>query len=187
MNEFIKRGLIYQDNKGNAVFVHKDEHDSVHGADIRGTVTDVRYTGIASGSDASHGFEYIKGTPEKVYIFEAAIDMMSFIELHAEENNAKFVSMGGLKPNSVIGYINSETPVISCVDNDEAGESFNNRWKGNSNFTINRECRNAGVKDFNELLIQRKNLIAMRCNEIHLFCNETEETVREQYSPTYSR
>lgn len=52
---------------------------------------------------------------------------MSFVELHPEIENAKFVSMGGLKPTIAMHYIESNMTVISCVDNDCAGQKFNDK------------------------------------------------------------
>ncbi len=128
INDFIKKGLLYQEKgRGNAVFVHKDDDGQIKGADTRGTVSKVQYRGIATGSDMNYGFEYTKGKTEKVYVFEAAIDMMSYIQLHPEIDNAKFVAMCGLKPKVIERYIESGMNVISCVDNDEVGQDFNNK------------------------------------------------------------
>lgn len=239
VREFANKGLIYPTvskgvskntgkpyQKTNAVFLHKNEQGQPCGADIQGIDQnpEYRFKGCTACDKSDKGFVYVKGKPEMidtVYIFEAPIDLMSFVELHPEIENAKFVALSGLKPSIIESYINSNLKVVSCVDNDTAGINFNNRilfqkmqeslgtgenlqshtvnsgeiilnycstnmngkeiafflskddfyavqksgkkisssvlsWINRSNFTVNRECAEAGVKDFNDLLKERK-------------------------------
>lgn len=239
VREFANKGLIYptvskgvskttgnEYQKINAVFLHKNEKGEACGADIQGIDQnpDYRFKGCTARDESDRGFVYDKGSPEKidtVYLFEAPIDLMSFVELHPEIENAKFAALSGLKPSTAEPYINSSLKVVSCVDNDTAGTKFNNQilfskmqesigvgenikshtvengdvpihycsanvngkeiafclskddyytaqklvedmpkaavaWINRSNFTINRECAEAGVKDFNDLLKQTK-------------------------------
>lgn len=241
VREFANKGLIYptvskgvsqttgkEYQKINAVFLHKNEKGEPCGADIQGIDInpDYRFKGCTPRDESDRGFVYEKGSPEKidtVYLFEAPIDLMSFVELHPEIENAKFVALSGLKPSTAESYINSDLKVVSCVDNDIAGTKFNNQilfakmqdnllskistglcenlkshtvkngdnpinycsakvngkeygfylswddfftasklgaelpensasWINRSNFSINRECAEVGVKDFNDLL-----------------------------------
>ena len=110
------------------------------------------YKGVSKGTTDSY-FEYDRGNPQKAYVFESAIDMMSFMQLHPEADNCKFVSMAGLKNFVVEELLEKEIKVVLCVDNDNAGEDFRKRFTGRCfSFT---ECRVYGVKDFNELLQKR--------------------------------
>lgn len=239
VREFINKGLIYpavskgvskttgkEYQKINAVFLHKNEQGQPCGADIQGIDQnpDYRFKGCTARDESDRGFVYDKGSPEKidtVYLFEAPIDLMSFVELHPEIENAKFAALSGLKPSTAELYINSILKVVSCMDNDTAGTKFNNRilfqkmqenlgagenlkshtvengdipinycsadvngkemaffiskndyftakklgekipqtavsWINRSNFSVNRECAEAGVKDFNDLLKKTK-------------------------------
>ena len=239
VKEFVNKGLIYptlssgiskttgkEYHKLNAVFLHKNEQGQPCGADIQGIDKnpEYRFKGCMAHDDSDKGFVYDKGDPKKidtVYLFEAPIDLMSFVELHPEIENAKFVALSGLKPSTAEPYINSGLKVVSCVDNDAAGTKFNNQvlfqkmqesigtndslkrhtiengdvpinycsadvngkemaffiskndcfaaknlgveipsaavaWINRSNFTINKECAEAGVKDFNDLLKKTK-------------------------------
>lgn len=88
--------------------------------------------------------------PKKAYVFESSIDMMSFMQLHPEADNCKFVSMAGLKNFAVEELLSKNLKVILCVDNDNAGKDFCERFKGRC--LVFTECRMYGVKDFNELL-----------------------------------
>lgn len=219
---FIRKKLLYQDKRGNAVFVHKSQDDKIIGADILGTYSEKRYKGIAPGSDGVFKVAWGKDI-DKVYVFEAPIDMMSFMQMNKIVDNALFISMGGLKPQFLSEYLNNDKyTVISCVDNDKAGKAFNDRilydkmlqnipkdlitektvdidndnikyikyvdvnvngknvslfisaedakcaiaagvqvsnplkWKNNSNFIVNDECKKENVKDFNDLLKKKQ-------------------------------
>ncbi len=108
------------------------------------------FNGVAEGT-AGNFFEYVKfPNPQGAYVFESAIDMMSFMHLHPNAQNCEFVSMGGLKPSVVETLLQRGLKVALCVDNDEKGkyfcESFGDRC------TVFTECHKHGVKDFNELL-----------------------------------
>lgn len=254
INDFVHKGLLYQDKNGNAVFVHKDDTGKAIGANIAGTLSAKRYKGVAAGTKGA--FEYSKGEEVKtVYLFEAPIDLMSYVQLHPEINDAKFVAMSGLKPNLIQKYIDDNNlKIISCVDNDAAGINFNNRilsdkmkeslgsdmleshsinngeisieycslnnngkemtfflskedyytaqnlggkisgsvlsWINRSNFTVNRECAEAGVKDFNDLLknqastfekatTEDKNGFANECQNAEQWANAVNERVQE--------
>ncbi len=258
---FANKGLIYPTvskgiskttgkpyQKTNAVFLHKNEQGQPCGADIQGIDKnpEYRFKGCAAHDNTDRGFVYDKGNIEKidtVYIFEAPIDLMSFVELHPEIDNAKFVALSGLKPSVVEPYISSDLKVVSCVDNDAAGINFNNRillrkmqesldagenlknhtiengdipinycsmnmngkemsfflskddffaaqklgekipgavlsWINRSNFTINRECKEAGVKDFNDLLKDRK--FCEKVQEINQWATDVAEKANDR-------
>ena len=258
---FANKGLIYPTvskgvskttgkpyQKTNAVFLHKNEQGQPCGADIQGIDKnpEYRFKGCAAHDNTDRGFVYDKGNIEKidtVYIFEAPIDLMSFVELHPEIDNAKFVALSGLKPSVVEPYISSDLKVVSCVDNDAAGINFNNRillrkmqesldagenlknhtiengempinycsmnmngkemsfflskddffaaqklgekipgsvlsWINRSNFIINRECKEAGVKDFNDLLKDRK--FCEKVQEINQWATDVAEKANDR-------
>ena len=110
--------------------------------------------GTAAGT-ADNFFEYKKSeNPEKAYVFESAIDMMSFMHLHPDTDNCEFVSMGGLKLSTVETLLHRNLKVVLCVDNDEAGKNFCKNFLDIC--MVFTECHKNGVKDFNELL-QRLN------------------------------
>lgn len=142
--------LLYQDVRGNAVFVHKNESGQIVGAEIQGTNSEIRYKGVAQGTSDSV-FAMKIGEPKKCYVFESAIDLMSFKQIANQDKiqNSVLVSMAGLKPNSLKCFAESGMKIYSCVDNDEAGRDFENT-------TGLPSCRKVlednNVKDFNELL-----------------------------------
>lgn len=125
IKSLIDKGLLYQDTKGNAVFIHKDNNGKAIGAALQGTTSDVRFKGMASGS--SGALRYDKGKVKAAYVFEAPIDMMSYMQLHPELDNCCFVAMSGLKHSVVYSLSEQGFKIISCVDNDKAGKEFNYR------------------------------------------------------------
>ncbi len=152
-------GYVYS-NEANIVSDNKDYRvvndmaELISGIDSSALNSDVQkkfksYKGVAPGTTNSY-FEYTKGKPVKAYVFESAIDLMSFMQLHSEANDCSFVSMAGLKNFAIEELLSRNMKVILCVDNDRAGKDFCERFRGQC--FVFTECRLYGVKDFNELL-----------------------------------
>ena len=139
VSDLVRNGLLYQDKRGNAVFVHRDEDGKIVGAELQGTNSYQRFKGVAAG------------TPDRAYVFESAIDLLSFRQLAnpAKIENSVLVSMAGLKPNSLKSLSERGLNLYACVDNDEAGIKFTNN---NGLIPCNRILAENSVKDFNELL-----------------------------------
>ena len=125
VSELAHDGLLYQDNRGNAVFLHNDESGISIGAEIQGTNSEKRFKGVAEGTSDSL-FSVTIGTPTKAYIFESVIDLLSFRQLANQQRiqNSLLVSMAGLKPNSLKALSERGLQLFTCVDNDEAGMNF---------------------------------------------------------------
>lgn len=143
----------------NAVFVHRNEKGEVIGGEIQGCNSFKRYKGIVAGTGESafmfSPFPSKDGKPKRAYIFESAIDLMSFYTFCDKKKlaGAVFVSMAGLKP-AIPKKLESEgVQIISCVDNDEAGRKF----EAENNFVRSESVKNhldyKGFKDWNELLV----------------------------------
>ena len=91
------------------------------------------------------------GTPNKVYVFESAIDLLSFRQLASPNKlqDSVLVSMAGLKPSTLKTFAERGLTLYACVDNDEAGSRFTSE---NNLIPCNKVLADSGVKDFNELL-----------------------------------
>ena len=129
----VRQGVIAQEEKtGNVLFKYYDTDGKVIGAEKVGTSTDHKFKGIATGSAAGHGFEVVRGTGEKAFFFESAIDMLSYLQMHDKElTDCRLVSMMGVKPNIVLDTMLrhniSPENVSLCSDNDTAGNDFAQR------------------------------------------------------------
>lgn len=153
----VKNKLLYQDDKGNCVFIWAEDGEAV-GAEIVGTLDRVRFKGVASNSKYARGFVIQKGIPDQAFFFESTIDLLSFILLKEgcpKLDNAFFVSMAGLK-SAVVEYYLSKYNVrpVLCVDNGKEGEAFYKQFTE----------KGAGVikpknKDWNEDLMSQKIII----------------------------
>ena len=152
VSELAHNGLLYQDKRGNAVFLHKDENGNSIGAEIQGTNSEKRYKGVAPGTSDSL-FTVTLDVPTKAYIFESAIDLLSFRQLANQQKiqNSVLVSMAGLKPNSLKTLSDKGLQLFACVDNDESGRKF---IRSNNLTQRNHILKEFGVKDFNELLVK---------------------------------
>lgn len=152
--------LLYQSAKnGNAVFVHRDSTGKVTGGEIQGTNSYKRFKGVVAGTGDS-AFTYMPfptpdGKPKRAYIFESAIDMMSFLTFCKVEKmkGSMFVSMGGLKPTIPKRLEAEGAEIISCVDNDDAGRRFEKENNFQRPDGIKRNLDDLGFKDWNELLV----------------------------------
>lgn len=150
VGELIRSGLLYQDDHNNAVFVHRSDSGQIVGAELQGTNSYKRFKGVATGTVDSV-FSYKIGEPNRAYVFESAIDLLSFKMLAKQDKiqNSVLVSMAGLKPNSLKSLSDKGFGLYSCVDNDEKGIKFT---IDNGLIPCNRILAENGVKDFNELL-----------------------------------
>lgn len=156
--DMLKSGNLYQDKKGNAVFVRRDDNGKIVGAEIHGTNTYKKYKGIVG--EGNNTFSFKIGNPTKVYAFESAIDLMSFKEIANPEKikNSILVSMGGLKPEALEMYKKQGLEIYACVDNDIAGKKFISDNQLKSSIKILDENN---VKDWNELLQKMKGVLSI--------------------------
>ncbi|MBR3631180.1 MAG: DUF3991 and TOPRIM domain-containing protein [Oscillospiraceae bacterium] len=162
VEELVHAGLLYQSSKnGNAVFVHKAADGKVTGAEIQGTSTYKRYKGVAAGTGDS-AFTFMPfpakdGRPKRAYLFESAIDLMSFYTFCDKKKlqGSMFISMAGLKPTVPKQLHAQGVEIISCVDNDDAGRRFETENGFVRTASVKSNLDEKGFKDWNELLVFR--------------------------------
>jgi len=129
VQEFYKEGLIYEDAQHhNIVFVGKDETGIPRYAHCKGTEDSFRMD--VQGSDKSHNFAYRSGG-KSLFVFEAPIDLMSFIALYPKNwKTRNYLSLGGVGAKALEGFLSerkdTETVYI-CTDADKAGNDAVNR------------------------------------------------------------
>ena len=84
------------------------------------------------GCDPRHSFHHI-GTDGSLYVFEAPIDMLSYITLHPEDwQGHSYVACCGTSIQPVLKLLGPPpqiNTVLLCLDNDEAGHLASRRMK----------------------------------------------------------
>ena len=123
---FAKQHTLYEDkNHHNAVFVGTDENGVPRQASKRSTSTFGNAFRITcEGSDTRYSFSHF-GKSSCLYVFEAPIDMMSFLTLYPKDwQQHSYIAMNGVYENSVLTALKNHSnlrEIVLCVDNDEGG------------------------------------------------------------------
>lgn len=109
----------------NAVFVGYDENGIPKHAHKRGIYTmGVSYRGNVEGSDPKYSFHHI-GTNDMLHVFEAPVDLLSFITLYPEDRKQNsYVSLDGVAEHAMLHQLVLNPhlqKVVLCLDHDEAG------------------------------------------------------------------
>ena len=125
LNVFAHSGLIYEDAEHhNVVFVGKDSEGNPKHIQKRGTHSKSSYKGNVEGSDANYSFRFL-GKSNKLYVFEAPIDMLAYISLHKENwTDHSYVALCSTADCSAIQILETNEnidTVYLCLDHDSAG------------------------------------------------------------------
>ena len=159
ITHFAKQHTLYEDKEHhNAVFVGIDENGVPRQASKRSTNSygnSFRIT--CQGSDTRYSFAHF-GESKRLYVFEAPIDMMSFLTLYPKDwQNHSCIAMNGVYENAVLAALKNHSnlsEVILCVDNDEGGIEAVDRLRDilNENGYSNVKRLAPPYKDWNEVL-----------------------------------
>ena len=159
ITHFAKQHTLYEDKEHhNAVFVGVDENGVPRQASKRSTNSygnSFRIT--CQGSDTRYSFAHF-GESKRLYVFEAPIDMMSFLTLYPKDwQKHSCIAMNGVYENAVLAALKNHSnlsEVILCVDNDEGGIEAVDRLRDilNENGYSNVKRLAAPYKDWNEVL-----------------------------------
>ena len=126
ISNFAKQHTLYEDKQHhNAVFVGLDENGVPRQASKRSTNSFGKTFRITcEGSDTRYSFSHF-GKSEKLFVFEAPIDMMSFLTLYPQEwQKHSCIAMNGVYENAVLTALKNHSnlsEIVLCVDNDEGG------------------------------------------------------------------
>ena len=156
--EFVRKKMIYESaDFHNAVFVGYDSSGKPRHAHKRGTVTSNPYKGNVAGSQPEFSFHW-HGTSDKIFLFEAPIDMLSYISMHKENWKNHSFAASCSASDRVLFQCLKDNPniknVFLCFDNDEAGQTANKRIAEKLNsMNIQNEILIPNYKDWNEDLI----------------------------------
>ncbi|MEA4986943.1 MAG: DUF3991 and toprim domain-containing protein [Anaerovorax sp.] len=175
VNFFVKEKLLYESceksNDGtkeyhNAIFVGLDEIGVARHAHKRGIYTNGKgYKGNIDSSNPCYSFHFC-GTSDQLYVFEAPIDMLSFISLHKNINwkQHSYIALCGLSEQAMLkqlGINPTINKVVLCLDNDKAGIHACEKFKNllyEQGIVVSRVS--PALKDFNEDLKEKiKNVV----------------------------
>lgn len=126
VSAFARMKMIYEDARyHNAVFIGFDKDGIARHAHKRGTYTQGEpFKGNVDGCDPRYSFHHT-GQGDTVYVFEAPIDMLSFLSLYQQDwQRHSYVSLCGVAEHALLQLL-EESPQVKkiglCLDNDKAG------------------------------------------------------------------
>ena len=157
VNFFIAAGDIYEDAAHhNVVFVGRDADGHPRYASSRGIREKFRQD--AAGAEKAFGFAH-RGTDKQLLVFEAPIDLLSFIELFPKNwQQHNYLSLGGVSGKALRQFL-SERPgverVFLCLDADKAGEEACKRLTAPLPDTVSVTRIQPCMKDWNDVLVRR--------------------------------
>lgn len=131
LNAFVKVGMIYESaDYHNAVFVGYDTDGVPRHAHKRGTGQTSTFKGNMDSSIPEYSFHWT-GTSRYLCLFEAPIDMLSFISMNKDGwQSHSYAACCGVS-DRVMWQMLKDNPNINtvclCLDNDEAGQLANKR------------------------------------------------------------
>ena len=157
VNFFIAAGDIYEDSSHhNVVLVGRDADGHPRYASSRGIQEKFRQD--AAGAEKAFGFAH-RGTDKQLLVFEAPIDLLSFIELFPKNwQQHNYLSLGGVSGKALRQFL-SERPdverVFLCLDADKAGEDACKRLAALLPDTVSVTRIQPCMKDWNDVLVHR--------------------------------
>ncbi len=131
---FAKNHTLYEDKEHhNTVFVGVDENGIPRQAHKRSTSTFGKsFRQTVEGSDTKYSFAHF-GNSEKIFVFEAPIDMLSYLTLNPENwQKHSYIAMNGVYENAVLTALNNHKnlfEIVICTDNDVGGIDAADRLK----------------------------------------------------------
>ena len=157
VNFFIAAGDIYEDAAHhNVVFVGRDADGHPHYASSRGIREKFRQD--AAGAEKAFGFAH-RGTDKQLLVFEAPIDLLSFIELFPKNwQQHSYLSLGGVSGKALRQFLSERSDVervFLCLDADKAGEDACKRLATLLPDTVSVTRIQPCMKDWNDVLVHR--------------------------------
>lgn len=174
----IDMGLLYEDTCHNCVFVGFDEEGIPRYAMMRSSNPTSVFLRESEGSDKRFSFSLPRNEKKTLYVFESAIDCLSFVELQREGNRMwkpdNYLSLSGVYqscdefsldtplPLALAQFLESSQQVEKirlCLDADEAGQNAAQTLISllEKSYDITYLPPTCG-KDYNEMLMKEKGI-----------------------------
>ena len=120
-----EKKILETEEYHNVAFCGYDEKGEMKQMHLRSTLPGNRFFMDIDGSDKQYYFRHI-GTNSDVYVFEAPIDMLSYITMNTENwQESSYVCLGGVAIDALKNVLSTNeqiSKVYMCVDRDDAGD-----------------------------------------------------------------
>lgn len=126
VQHFVNEKKIFETEEyHNVAFCGYDEKGEMKQMHLRSTLPGNRFFMDIDGSDKQYYFRHI-GTNSDVYVFEAPIDMLSYITMNKENwQESSYVCLGGVAIDALKNVLSTNeqiSKIYICVDRDDAGD-----------------------------------------------------------------
>lgn len=156
----LNAGDIYEaKNSHNCVFVGKDYDGNVVSSFEKGTGSAKKFVRDTYGSNKNYRFRILNSQSDKVNVFEAEIDLLSYISIYGDMKE-NYIALGGVSDKALKTFLQENKSDIRhinlCLDNDDAGNSAAEKLTEiyKLGYEVTRE--KPKLKDFNEDLLASK-------------------------------
>lgn len=155
-----EKKILETEEYHNVAFCGYNENGEMKQMHLRSTLPGNRFFLDVEGSDKQYYFRHV-GTNENVFVFEAPIDMLSYIALNKDDwQENSYVCLGGVAIDALKNILESNEHILNvylCVDRDEAGDKTVRRI-GDELDEMNYKWERIlpENKDWNEDLISQK-------------------------------
>lgn len=164
VQEFVDRKMLYQDVRGNCVFLAYGADGEPNFATFRGTLSERKFLGDIKGSDYTHDF-YVNNGAEKLIVTESVIDAMSVMSI-LKGQGVEFqkydylVQAGTQKYDAVLTQLEEHpkvNEVLLAMDHDIAGVKGMQKvkelvWEFPEERKVSIHVPDPQYKDWNEVL-----------------------------------
>lgn len=161
---FLKEGLIYESRDyHNVVFKGNDKDGVTRFASMRG-VFDKQGKSFkcdVAGNDKNFGFNVVNENSTELIVFEAAIDLMSYVDIFTDYESNK-LALGMLADAPIETFLREHPQITSirfCLDGDgpgrKAASELMEKYYG-LGYEVEDCPPPAGFKDYNEWLVATK-------------------------------
>ena len=168
----ISKGILYEDYRHNCCFIGKDENGTPRYATIRSSSPNHTFLMDIEGSNKAYSFRMEAPASDELYLFESAIDLLSYYDLYGKKAGNYLSVSGVYQPNkkgasftipAAVSYFLLHNPntkkIHICFDNDDAGQKAANALllQLSSEYEILLELPTRG-KDYNDQLLFERGL-----------------------------
>ncbi len=161
---FVIQNLIYEARHyHNVVFKGNDKNGVTKFASMRGVFdrNGKSFKCDVAGNDKNYGFNYSVDNSSEIVVFEAAIDLMSYVDIF-NATDVNLIALGMTSDAPLETFLHEHPQITSikfCLDNDEPGrkataellEKYYQRG-----YEVEDVPAPAGFKDYNEWLVAQR-------------------------------